>query len=433
MYHCAVVLQTTFGPDGSSGGYPSPAYLANYFDYEASGFFGRGTNAQWYQWIADDIDANRPIFYEMGSVWGGHALVCDGYRNGNEIHLNFGWGGAYNAWYNMDNVVTDGVTWGGHSAVFWIAPANSICDPDDQISEAHPVSIGQTVENRLDYVRDVDMFSITVSAGQTIGFGVDGYHLRLFDTSGTELASDLKSYLQYTFSNSGTYFLGVSTRGNISYDPVDGTGDIAAWYNSSGHYTLTNSEIFESVSVPTSISGPSSAYRGVTLSFTASGGSSSFGHTIEYCFNWGDLSMSDWGSDTQSHTYSSAGSYGVKAQARCATDTSVTSDWSGILKTISISLPSITVNWPPSGAPWTRGSYRYIKWRNYGPVGSPVSIRLYRGGVYVKSIVTSTTNDGLHRWLVPRNDPKVFPASSYRVKITRSSLLYRYSSYFRIK
>ena len=63
---------------------------------------------------------------------------------------------------------------------------------------------------------------------------------------------------------------------------------------------------------------------------------SSEGHGLEYRFDWGDAAISAWGSASQSHSWSVAGAYGVKAQARCATDTGVESAWSLDLKAVTV-------------------------------------------------------------------------------------------------
>jgi len=56
----------------------------------------------------------------------GHSLVCDGQRNGNEIHLNYGWSGGSDAWYNIDGVNGGGYNWTRHAATFGIAPRYSV-------------------------------------------------------------------------------------------------------------------------------------------------------------------------------------------------------------------------------------------------------------------------------------------------------------------
>src|SRR5438094_168347 len=127
-------------------------------------------------------------------------------------------------------------------------------DPDDTLSEA--VAIG-TAETRaglaVDSPTDVDMFSVTVATGQTVGIDIDdpagsslNSWIRLFDAYGAELAFNNdgrgpgegfsgESYLEYRFALAGTYYLGVSGAFNSGYDPVTGTGDATG---SAGPYTL---------------------------------------------------------------------------------------------------------------------------------------------------------------------------------------------------
>jgi pimeloyl-ACP methyl ester carboxylesterase len=127
-------------------------------------------------------------------------------------------------------------------------------DPDDQISGAAALgAINQTVarSGAIDAATDVDIFSFSVTPGQRISFDIDqtaalDSHLRLFNGNGLELfannnapgpgeVSGGNSYLEYTFTNSGTFYLGISGSGNTGYDAVTGTGDASA---SAGGYTL---------------------------------------------------------------------------------------------------------------------------------------------------------------------------------------------------
>ncbi|MCK9420319.1 MAG: DUF1566 domain-containing protein [Nitrospirae bacterium] len=130
-------------------------------------------------------------------------------------------------------------------------------DPNDQISEA--VSLGYTTQalvrdGTIDLSTDVNMYSFTVLAGQRIGLDIDrpsgstfDPYIRLFNSSGTQLAlsdndaapdessSGGSSYLEYLFTISGTYYVGVSGSGNSSYDPITGNGDANG---STGAYKL---------------------------------------------------------------------------------------------------------------------------------------------------------------------------------------------------
>jgi len=66
-----------------------------------------------------------------------------------------------------------------------------------------------------------------------------------------------------------------------------------------------------------------------TVTFTSGGATCSEGHAVEYRFDWGDGSYSSWGSASRSHQYDLSDVYTIKAQARCTSNTSIVSAWSG--------------------------------------------------------------------------------------------------------
>ena len=145
-------------------------------------------------------------------------------------------------------------------------------DRDDQMSEAKPLGTlnGTITESEnISFSTDVDMFSFTVTAGMTVQFDIDtvsngppglGSYLRIFDAQGNELAANndrvapgdppppvigpnnpdgFDSYIPYTFTQSGTYFVAVSNWQHRSYNPATGTdalGSDARWLT--GDYSL---------------------------------------------------------------------------------------------------------------------------------------------------------------------------------------------------
>ncbi|MFO1500267.1 MAG: C10 family peptidase [Verrucomicrobiota bacterium] len=107
LYHVAVAVEADFEQSQTSAySYSVQRPLFKQFQYVSTGFQERSglTTAQWYNKVATEIDAARPIFYRLASATksSSHALVCDGYRNGNEIHLNMGWAVGR---------ATPGITW----------------------------------------------------------------------------------------------------------------------------------------------------------------------------------------------------------------------------------------------------------------------------------------------------------------------------------
>jgi len=103
-------------------------------------------------------------------------------------------------------------------------------------------------------------------------------------------------------------------------------------------------ESTETISIPGTPKGSDNGVMGQSLSFSTGGASSNLGHEVEYRFDWGDGTLSNWGASTREHTYYSSGTMELKAQARCQTHTSIVSDWSdahnviitGYILTISI-------------------------------------------------------------------------------------------------
>jgi hypothetical protein len=57
--------------------------------------------------ILPNLAAGLPVMLGVRRSGGGHAVVCDGwgYSSGTEYHhINLGWGGYYNAWYNLPTI-----------------------------------------------------------------------------------------------------------------------------------------------------------------------------------------------------------------------------------------------------------------------------------------------------------------------------------------
>lgn len=137
-------------------------------------------------------------------------------------------------------------------------------DVDDSISEGLLLGTASTTpiikNDSISPDTDVDMWRISVAAGQTVDFDIDtptngpgslGSFLRIFSSSGTELAFNndgrapgeagvgFDAYIRYTFPTSGNYFVSVSNNTNTLFNPLTGTGDVAGGANSTGTYTLT--------------------------------------------------------------------------------------------------------------------------------------------------------------------------------------------------
>lgn len=195
----------------------------------------------------------------------------------------------------------------------------------------------------------------------------------------------------YIFSTGGS----TSNAGNsLQYSFDWGDGNISNWYfsssashswNSSGNYNVkaqarcaihteavsswsSSKKVIiegEVISIPDIPVGPDSGFVNFSNIFSTGDAVSSFGHSVEYRFDWGDGNYSAWTiSSSISHSWSSSGTYNVKAQARCATDTSVVSSWSSA-RTVTIEEWSPTLAGTYNTPGYARdvfisGSYAYV-------------------------------------------------------------------------
>jgi sugar lactone lactonase YvrE len=97
------------------------------------------------------------------------------------------------------------------------------------------------------------------------------------------------------------------------------------------------------VSLPNTPSGPTNGISGITYTYSTGGSVCSWGHNVEYRVDWDDGNQPSWSSSSSaSHSWDTAGTYNITAQARCADDPYVVSGWSSTL-TVTVNEPDFEV------------------------------------------------------------------------------------------
>ena len=137
MYHCGIAASMEYGTDGS-GTYVIENYsqrgddcaeyaLKTYFGYKSSMHGelrdykpegGRYTDAEWTEMVKAELNAGRPLLYSGYGDEGGHAFVCDGYREDNTFHFNWGWSGYGDGYFALDALVVPYIGEGGGDGHF---------------------------------------------------------------------------------------------------------------------------------------------------------------------------------------------------------------------------------------------------------------------------------------------------------------------------
>lgn len=108
VYQCGVGVSMAYSIAGSSSTI-AKAYDAfiNHFGYDTDiQRFDRPYYSlnEWTNIIKEDLNNARPVYYSGNSDAGGHAFVCDGYDSNNLFHINWGWGGQSNGYFELSSL-----------------------------------------------------------------------------------------------------------------------------------------------------------------------------------------------------------------------------------------------------------------------------------------------------------------------------------------
>ncbi|WP_235620048.1 C10 family peptidase [Trichlorobacter lovleyi] len=270
MSDVGIAVYMDYGCSDSGAGV-TPYTLPTYFNYkptQAKHIRNDYTSSTWFDLFKNEFDAvpGRPVmFSSVNSTIGAHAFVADGYQTDgitSKVHLNLGWDGWYDAYYDVYNGFTTG-------SYFWSGSNQSI--------------ITGIVPN------DPKDFSLSVSktgAGTGTVTASDGGLFAWNGTTGTNGYATGDVVTLTATADNGSTFTGWSGGGCTGTGPCTVTmlsdTSITATFTS----VVALSEAFESSSVPTGwtrISDPAGTWWfGTSLGTNYTGGTGGFARGSNY-------------------------------------------------------------------------------------------------------------------------------------------------------
>lgn len=103
MLHCGKAVEMDYGEE--SGAIVTPGRLAKCFGYDSDLMLDLMrtcfTLAEWTAIIDKELQAKRPILYSGRTTEGGHQFVCDGSDGNGLYHINWGWGGYQDGYFDI--------------------------------------------------------------------------------------------------------------------------------------------------------------------------------------------------------------------------------------------------------------------------------------------------------------------------------------------
>ena len=133
MYHCGVAVEMNYGTEESGAmSYLVPRAMRDYFWYSDEAIYlskDDFTPTRWRSMLFEELWEGRPVFYSGGNMLsgGGHAFVCDGWKNDDYFHFNWGWDQS-NGYYSLTSLkptyffVSNGDYTASQAAIFNLYP-----------------------------------------------------------------------------------------------------------------------------------------------------------------------------------------------------------------------------------------------------------------------------------------------------------------------
>lgn len=243
LYDCSVAVDMMYGPDGS-GSYTNrvvTALVSNYKYSNSASLKNRTTytTTNWKNLLKAQIDSKYPMVYSGSDSDGGHAWNCDGY-SGEEFHMNWGWGGSANGFYEIDNLIAGGYEFTlNHQVVINIFPTSGY--PEN--CSITPKMISGIEGNFNDgsgfdnYGNNKDcLYLIQPTCGQSVKLNFDLVSLSTGDTIFVYAGSSTSDNLLATYYQGNTPlitdFLNSLNGAMLIRFKTDGTGTAEGWYAS---------------------------------------------------------------------------------------------------------------------------------------------------------------------------------------------------------
>lgn len=214
-YHAGVAVAMYWGCDGSGSQTSNIASaMKNYFKYSTSIQYVEKsdyTDTNWKNLLRTQLDATKPMVYSGSPSSGaGHAWNCDGYQGTTHFHMNWGWGGAGNGFYTLENLTSSATPGGdeynfiyGQEAIINIYPRETYplyCDQN--INLTTPVGAFGDGSANLDYQNNHQCtYVIAPACGEIVQLKFESFDLGTGDVVRLYNGENTSSPLLQTFTS----------------------------------------------------------------------------------------------------------------------------------------------------------------------------------------------------------------------------------------
>ena len=226
MLHCGKAVEMDYGEE--SGANVTPGRLAKYFGYDSDLMLNLMrscfTLAEWTAIIDKELQAKRPILYSGRTTNGGHQFVCDGSDGNGLYHINWGWGGYQDGYFDITILnpgqggigagnVTDGYN-RGCDMIIGIQPDNG--KVDEPLAEIPFITVFES-----DYNGHATSIELTKSTRQS---ATEKFSIKIKEWMTNLTYNDFNGKFGYGISDGNGGYQLISKAEDISIEAVDENG-----------------------------------------------------------------------------------------------------------------------------------------------------------------------------------------------------------------
>jgi len=212
MKDLVVANQAMFEGTSGTGAYPNPEPLVRYFKYSSDIKMmdnQNTSNSLFFDTIKDQYSKKLPVLFSVP----GHRVVVDGYDDdlvGAFAHINMGWGGSANAYYNLENTITAGsYAFAPNYSMFYdVMPCSSEAgNCYKNLENSSEMFLGSNIDGVFNSLNDVDNYKVKLKGSIKISGSRTGitpsnnmyFYVGIFDENG-QLIHNITKTTTLTFT-----------------------------------------------------------------------------------------------------------------------------------------------------------------------------------------------------------------------------------------
>lgn len=186
MYDCGVAINMEYSPNGSGAlEHDIKTSAPEYFQYDTRHYPRNSyTTVQFLTILKKELDQKHPALFGGIGDGGGHEFVADGYDSNDFLHINWGWAGISDGYFNVNYMDPDALGTGGGSGGFYRDQSILIITPNK-------TNDAKTGDNYLSivpagyiqgYEGYIQAYTKSVKKGESMQFSVSG----IWNAGGTD-------------------------------------------------------------------------------------------------------------------------------------------------------------------------------------------------------------------------------------------------------